>query len=320
MSRRARGNWIVVLSTTGVALLGLAAWLDMGPFGRLWPAARGLSSLAQFRQHEWRQDGQTLVLALSVQCQECLQSYGFYKELSKAAPGKFDMIAAFDDDPEEGQRRLRALDIAVQQVALVPKQALGIDATPALLLVDGRGFIKQRWIGLLNSLQRNEVASSLGIVLPTGEAPVQSAVVPIPIAPPGSIAPLGPGPSAPSISEKPSVSRLKTAFASPARAVIIDVRTRDAFKQLRIDGAINIPRDELVIRLLHEVDLAKSVFLFCDQCEECERVIPSVAQRVLCRLSLDVLRDLGALDVVVIDATLNELKAAGIFLISDSGK
>lgn len=44
---------------------------------------------------------------------------------------------------------------------------------------------------------------------------------------------------------------------------VLDVRDRDLFSRNHLDGAVNIPLDELFIRLRHEVDQSRPLIVDC---------------------------------------------------------
>jgi rhodanese-related sulfurtransferase len=298
--RGARLGLVVLLG-----LLVLGAWFDVGPFGRLWPAQQGVASSREFAHHVWAPGRQTAILVLSTPCESCLQNTGFYQTLTKASPGKFDVIATFDTSVSDGTGYLKALDISVSQVIHASRRSLGVESLPTLLLVDDIGRERRRWEGILNSLQRAEIAEALGFGLPAASAAVPSASL---RAQAGSAA----TPLERQSVAAPSVNSLKDALDDPGQLVIVDSRPRSEFGLSHLDGSINIPYDELTVRIPHEIDTSKNVFVFCDHCRECEKAISKVASRDLCRRTLDELRSLGFPNAVVIDATLKELNAAGV--------
>ncbi|MEZ5318425.1 MAG: hypothetical protein R2752_13575 [Vicinamibacterales bacterium] len=292
-------------------VVAIAGLFGLGPLADLGPA-RGLRSVPQFARYPWRQDGPTVVLALSTRCQACLQNTGFYRDLASAAEGKFDLIATFDEPGEEAQRRLGALGISAPTVMTIPHAALGVDDVPALLLVDGQGGIKASWNGPLTAVQQREVAAALGITLPTpAAAPVANA--PESVAPDSKAAVAQTGEAAEV--ERPSVRALRAAYAKPGENVILDIRAQDQFRLRHLDGSANIPWDELRIRAVHEIDQAKTVFVQCSRCPTCEKNYASVASSDVCVKSLERLGELGFRHVEAIDATLDDLAKAGFRLI-----
>lgn len=107
----------------------------------------------------------SLVLAVSTTCHFCQESLPFYKQLSEKVRGKIDLIAVLPEPESEAKKFLA--DAAVQTDAIVKAipNSIGVQGTPTVLLVDGKGKVKNVWMGRLDEAGQKQM---LSIVLPQG--------------------------------------------------------------------------------------------------------------------------------------------------------
>lgn len=110
---------------------------------------------------DWKQDKQTLILAISSSCHFCSESGAFYKRLVEDRKGT-RLIAAFPQPVQEGQDYLKQLGVAVDEVRNLDFSAIGVQGTPTLLLVDSAGVVKNSWVGKLSSEQEIDVLNAVG--------------------------------------------------------------------------------------------------------------------------------------------------------------
>jgi thioredoxin-related protein len=96
----------------------------------------------------WKQNGQTLILAISNTCHFCTESAPFYKKLAQAR-GNSHLVAVLPQSIEDGRRYLDKLGVTVDEVRQVPLDRIGVQGTPTLILIDDSGVIKNSWVGLL---------------------------------------------------------------------------------------------------------------------------------------------------------------------------
>jgi hypothetical protein len=76
-------------------------------------------------------------MVMQVGCAWCKLSAGFYRDLLKANAGnEFHPIAAFPQPVAEGQAFLHRLSLNISDVRETELADLGVDGTPALILVD----------------------------------------------------------------------------------------------------------------------------------------------------------------------------------------
>ena len=106
----------------------------------------------------------TVVLALSSHCGYCLRSTSFYHRLSEqknAQHAKTKIVAVMAENPSLAATFLGQHQVSVDQISTAPLSALGVDATPTVLLVDGKGKVLREWVGLLDSAGEKQVISQL---------------------------------------------------------------------------------------------------------------------------------------------------------------
>ena len=92
---------------------------------------------------------------------------------------------------------------------------------------------------------------------------------------------------------------------------ILDTRERRLFKTAHLPGARNIPLDEIEQRAVHEVPSSSPVILFCDPDCAC-RKNARLTTSSICSVSASLLMHAGFKDVRVLDASLDDLRTAGI--------
>jgi len=118
----------------------------------------------QLTNVSWANANRSLVLAISSHCGYCIRSTAFYQKLSdkrRSQHAATKLIAVMSEDPSSATSFLERNGVLVDQVATAPLSALGVDATPTVLLVDNNGKVIGEWIGLLNPSAENQVMSQL---------------------------------------------------------------------------------------------------------------------------------------------------------------
>jgi rhodanese-related sulfurtransferase len=225
----------------------------------------------------------------------------FYQALSVAIRGQSRLrtLAIFPQPRDRSAAYLAESKVDISDIYQVDLQRMGLSGTPALLLVDRSGRLVQLWTGLLDKKGMQDVIQHLHVTMPTlPDDPVNARV------PPGSD---------PIVYTAELVSLLHTSAPPP----IIDVRNRRRFASGHIEGAYNIPVDELGVRLPHELGPRSSVIVFCNYSEYC--AVNSVGS--LCGHAESQLRSMNVKMRTVRDR-LPGLKAAGvpIFGVDDEAK
>ena len=115
----------------------------------------------------YKQTSRTLILALNVDCRYCTRSVPFYNSLAEARQenaGQFNIVAAFiNKDAELVKSYAEEKQLAVQAIAGVDLDKLGVHTTPMLILVDSAGKVLDSWSGELRTDSEREVFDALGI-------------------------------------------------------------------------------------------------------------------------------------------------------------
>jgi hypothetical protein len=99
---------------------------------------------------DWRENGRTLLLALSTTCHFCTESGPFYRRIGEGR-GDTRLVALFPQGVGEGRRYLRELGVEVNEVGQASLGDLGLSGAPTLIMVDGGGKVLKTWVGLLPS-------------------------------------------------------------------------------------------------------------------------------------------------------------------------
>lgn len=110
----------------------------------------------------WQSSEKNLVLALSADCQFCIESSGFYRALlDECRRQRVHTIAVLLQTNWEAKFYLQNQGMIVDEIQQAVLSDLDISATPTLLLIDTRGIIKNIWIGKLPSDREREVIAKL---------------------------------------------------------------------------------------------------------------------------------------------------------------
>ena len=112
---------------------------------------------------DWSKNERTLLMALSDQCHFCSASAPFYQRLTKemSAQEKITLIAVFPQPVNEARDYLNSLGISIADVRQSSFDALGVMATPTLVLVNKEGIVINTWRGQLPPNKEDEVLKQL---------------------------------------------------------------------------------------------------------------------------------------------------------------
>jgi len=108
---------------------------------------------------DWSKSDHTILLALSTTCHFCSESAPFYQKLAQAKRADVRLVAVFPQSIQDGSAYLQKLGVAVDEVAQSPLSAVGVSATPTLILVGTDGAIVDSWVGKLPANVAEEVTS-----------------------------------------------------------------------------------------------------------------------------------------------------------------
>src|SRR6185436_8119674 len=147
-------------------------------------------------------------------CHFCSENAPLYQKVVQdlGARGDTRVIAVLPQNHDEAQKYLTGLGVSVSEIHQAELPDLGIGGTPTLVLADKNGMITDLWIGKLLGKAEGEFLNRLGL---------QQVAV-----------------------SKISASDLKQLIKSK-EVVVVDVNNRDFFRLNHVEGAVNIPLDEL---------------------------------------------------------------------------
>lgn len=104
-----------------------------------------------------------VVLALSSRCKFCTLSAPFYRRLIAAHERGGPPVSVLLDPQDAGARQyVKELGLADASMALVVLGAVGIEATPSVLVLDEQRRVTHNWFGLLDSAAEDEVLRTIG--------------------------------------------------------------------------------------------------------------------------------------------------------------
>jgi thiol-disulfide isomerase/thioredoxin len=108
---------------------------------------------------DWGQNGQTLLLVLQKGCPYCAVSAHFYQQLAQeqVANGRVQLVAVLPEKVPESKQYLSDLNVPIDEVRQSELDALGVQGTPTLILVNGKGEVTESWAGKLPPEKETEV-------------------------------------------------------------------------------------------------------------------------------------------------------------------
>lgn len=182
-------------------------------------------------------DAREVVVITSDKCPYSRASQPFHKRLTEAAHRlHVPLIIVTDKKSSAPQNVIAGLDDH-DQVLKTDLRSLRVAGTPTVLLIEG-GKLTGSWAGYLGKNQEDGLLSRLDGSFDTVTL----------------------------VSEHPQVLQLRPQELSTRlkQSTILDIRSRDDFQASHLDGAINIPADELGARMQIELhDDAKPVVVDC---------------------------------------------------------
>lgn len=103
-----------------------------------------------------------LVLFISETCHFCEKEMPFYRTLRQKLPSDVSVIAVFPQNQPAPAKFLAAHAVRVDHIASSDSLgAIGVVATPTLLLVDGRGKVEHAWVGAQPDAQHRQIVASV---------------------------------------------------------------------------------------------------------------------------------------------------------------
>jgi thiol-disulfide isomerase/thioredoxin len=110
----------------------------------------------------WKENKKTLILYMSTSCRYCKESMPFYQKLVKeTADKKVKFVAVLPQDTNESKEYLKTQNVEISAVYNTSLNAIGVVATPILLLVNDQGVVSDYWRGKLPTEKEDEVLTKL---------------------------------------------------------------------------------------------------------------------------------------------------------------
>lgn len=224
----------------------------------------------------WAKNRQTLLFALKKGCEGCIRSAPFYRRIASEFKTHFRSVALLSEAPQDARRYVNDLGLNVDEVRQVSFLTLGIMYVPSLIVVDTEGVVTNVWVGLPTPEREFEIwnrlqgSSDKGIPEARNEKTITS-------------------------------EELKKEFGGGKHSVLLDVRERKEFLKAHLQGAKNIPADELGVRAKNELNPSNRIVVYCGCYED-----------FLSKVAYHALENRGFLHVLILRGDLPELKRAGL--------
>jgi hypothetical protein len=114
--------------------------------------------------YTWKQNPETLVLAIKSGCRFCENSFPFYRRLiddAKNHGSRVHLLAVMPDPPESGHILLGKNELHLDALFAQNLETVKVNATPTLLLLNAEGRIEKAWIGQLDKKQEDAVLGAV---------------------------------------------------------------------------------------------------------------------------------------------------------------
>jgi len=108
---------------------------------------------------DWARNEQTLLLVLDEKCRFCTESAPFYQRLTEATAtnSKLRLIAVLPQEVSAGRQYLLSHKVPIEDVRQSSLDAIGVEGTPTLILVNAKGEVIEAWAGKLTPEQEMDV-------------------------------------------------------------------------------------------------------------------------------------------------------------------
>jgi hypothetical protein len=307
-------GWVLNGITLLIAVLAVGLLirqhLTRPPVDTPLPRGPSIGSRIEVPGVNWSATGSTLVIVMQVGCHWCEASSGFYRDLIRSnSDGSVHLVAVLPQPIQQDQQFLRSLSLQFQDVRQAELAKLSVYATPTLLLLHGDGRVAKVWTGMLPPEGEADVFQSLGLARVAGASENAATSVTFPT---GSI-----DSTNPSLISPTQMIRLRE---RDKMLRIIDVRPLPEFQKGHIAGSLNIPEDELEVRLPHEVLKGAPIVMYCHYCPPCESQKESEAVLTFCAATRWMLQLRGYPEVKILSDDLEHLQAAGVQIVGSSAE
>ena len=111
---------------------------------------------------DWTHNDQTLLLVLDQKCRFCTESAPFYQRLTQMATNsRVRLVAVLPQDVAASREYLDSLKVPIEEVRQSSLDAMRVEGTPTLILVNGKGEVMEAWAGRLSTEEENEVLKTI---------------------------------------------------------------------------------------------------------------------------------------------------------------
>jgi hypothetical protein len=124
-------------------------------------AAIGTHLAGRLAGVNWKENGRTVVLALSTRCHFCTESAPFFRKLKKKAGKDIKIIGVLPQPVAESESYLKGEGLHVDQVKQVTLASIGVNGTPTILLLDANGTVTGSWVGKLQPEDEDRVLAAI---------------------------------------------------------------------------------------------------------------------------------------------------------------
>lgn len=198
------------------------------------------------------------MLALSNKCHLCSENAQLYRRLSleRNPQSHIGTLALFQESLSDAEQYLKELNVSVDEVKQAPLILLGFKGTPTLLIVDNSGQVTHIWVGKLAAAQEDQVLGQFRRERVDNVLTVDAAV------------------PEPELNNEEFERMVK----SGRKVTVVDVRQRTEYQLGHVDGAKNIPVDEIAVRAPNELSDSDFILISC-QCPD--KGLTSLARQLL---------------------------------------
>lgn len=198
----------------------------------------------------WSQNGKTVILAVTKDCSHCIASVPFFSQLvdeAKKVSVKVEVVSS--DSKQDGKSYLDETGIPIENIHQMSLKKNGFVSTPTLLFVNQEGIVKDMWVGRINAQNLINVLNKLNSLssLQTSENQISNNNV--------------------NSSNQIMPMALKALLENGRNVFLVDVDTREEFRNLHIISAKNFPSDEIQIRASREIPKDKQIVSVDPNCE-----------------------------------------------------
>jgi rhodanese-related sulfurtransferase len=216
-----------------------------------------------------------LLFALDTKCGFCRAAAPFYQKAihERGSNSNVRLVALFSQSPGAGRNYAEGLGLQFDEVEQANLDAFQVRGTPTLILSDSNGKVLRRWVGALSAQQQQEilqvVRGNVGVAVATNGVQPETAeatggnqkqVAGVATTPAAAISdenafPLG----------LPSVIKpqeFQAALHGRKGITVLDIDERDDYARGHIQGAMNIPIDELYVRSWNELPKTNYIVIY----------------------------------------------------------